>query len=80
MSKPQGPYNFDKKLVTAHYTIEVDTKAQYGCFEAHTGGEGGLWFVENELVDYDGFAVLPLEVAHALRNDGFVLEDVFFEE
>lgn len=85
-------YNFDKKMQTANFTVEVDTAACYGHFEHNECGDergGGLWFEVNiethrvgsdrilELVDYDGVACLPLEVSGALIDAGFVVNEEF---
>lgn len=67
-------YNFDWKLTTKHYTIEVDTKAEYGYFEHNELGDesgGGLWFKGKELIDYDGVFELPREVCQILMSSGF---------
>lgn len=65
-------YNFDVNLTTPHYTIEIDTAANYGYFENNkTGSGGGLWFEGKEILDYDGVSELPKEVEEALKNAGF---------
>lgn len=67
-------YDFSIKLDSGRYTIEVDTAAQYGYFQNdETGTEGGLWFENNTLTDYDGTEVLPKTVATALRKACFVV-------
>jgi hypothetical protein len=73
-------YNFDKKEQVGDWLVEVDTVAQYGYFENQEhGGEGGLWFTNNELVDYDGVYEIPKQVIMALQsmnlNVDYVLED-----
>ena len=73
-------YNFDKKQQVGDWLVEVDTQAQYGYFENQEyGGEGGLWFKNNELVDYDGVYEIPKQVIMALQsmhlNVDYVLED-----
>jgi len=65
-------YNFDLNLSTKRYAIEIDTLEQYGYFQSnHTGTEGGLWFDDRELIDYDGVVVLPKEVEQALIKAGY---------
>ena len=73
-------YNFDKKEQVGDWLVEVDTAKQYGYFENQEhGGEGGLWFKDNELVDYDGVYEIPKQVIMALQsmnlNVDYVLED-----
>ena len=61
--------NYDKKLNTKKFTVEISTIEQYGYFEHDVYGDelgGGLWFENNELVDFDGCMALPLEVADAI--------------
>ncbi len=63
-------YNFNLKMGTQNFTVEVDTKAKYGCFEHDTFGDncgGGLWFNKDlVLEDYDGVFELPSEVKNIL--------------
>jgi hypothetical protein len=63
-------YNFNLKFGTQNFTVEVDTKAKYGCFEHDTLGDhcgGGLWFDKDLMLeDYDGVADLPSEVKNVL--------------
>lgn len=37
--------------------------------------EGGLWFEEKEVVDYDGIYELPKEVKLAIRDMGYEIEE-----
>ena len=73
-------YNFDKKQQVGDWLVEVDTEKQYGYFESQEHGDGGgLWFTNNELVDYDGVYEIPKQVVMALQamnlNVDYVLED-----
>lgn len=84
-------YNFDTKLNTKNFTVEIDTQANYGYFEHNDLGDewgGGLWFdplpmseagltKKLELVDYDGVFELPAEVREALRGAGFIVGEEF---
>lgn len=81
-------YNFDVKLQTENFEIQVDTAECYGYFEHNTRGDecgGGLWFQIMatptcswlELIDYDGVSELPIEVAKALRGAGFIVSEEF---
>lgn len=75
-------YNFDVKLETTNFVIEIDTAARYGYFEHKNLGEdraGGLWFEETdtgalELVDFDGVYALPRPVAQALADNGYLVD------
>ncbi len=71
-------YNFDKKIQSGKFDVQVDTAAQYGYFEhEHYGDEvgGGLWFQDNALIDYDGVAALPMPVIKGLREMGMVVPE-----
>ena len=73
-------YNFDKVMKANKFEVCVDTARQYGYFEHDEWGDecgGGLWFENNALVDYDGVACLPKEVAAGLRGMGFVVSADF---
>jgi hypothetical protein len=63
-------YNFNLKMGTQNFTVEVDTKVKYGCFEHDTLGDncgGGLWFDKDLMLeDYDGVFELPSEVKNIL--------------
>ena len=63
-------YNFNCKLGTQNYTIDIDVKNKYGYFEHDTLGDqsgGGLWFDKDlKLIDYDGVFELPSEVKNIL--------------
>lgn len=84
-------YNFDTKLNTKNFTVEIDTQANYGYFEHNTKGDecgGGLWFQavpmseaglekKVELIDYDGVFALPKEVITVLRTAGYIVDEDF---
>lgn len=78
-------YNFNVKLETKNYTIEVAESDNYGYFEHHELGEergGGLWFERNiegklELMDYDGVPYLSKQVIAALREHGYIVDETF---
>lgn len=83
-------YNFIETLTEGKWTIQIDRDAQYGYFEHDEGGEGGLWFAPAasvqfalsadhplELMDYDGYAELPKDVATALRRAGYIVGPEF---
>lgn len=84
-------YDFALDCSTRSHDIKVDLAAKYGYFERNTNGEGGgLWFDQIgsnldyldprhlELVDYDGVACLPKDVAQALAWAGFALDSNFW--
>lgn len=64
------------------FTIRIHDGEKTGSFEladVKTGGnkwyaEGGLWFDEKELVDYDGVFELPEEILDKLEEWGFNVE------
>lgn len=69
-------YSFNKDISTKRYEIQIDTFEQYGYFQNKTSGtEGGLWFENDHLVDYDGVSCLPREVERALIAAGFTVDD-----
>lgn len=79
-------YNFIVLLQSLDYDIKIDLHEMYGYFDHQLGGEGGLWFqfTENdeglrqiELIDYDGVFQLPHQVIFALRNAGYVVDELF---
>jgi len=57
-------------------TVGVDSEAEYGYFEVYDiytqgnrfYGEGGLWFTNNKLVDYDGVFELSQHVINQLKK------------
>lgn len=62
--------NYNLDISTKDFEIKVDTNAGYGYFEHNELGDevgGGLWFIGNELTDYDGVFELPKQVEQALR-------------
>jgi len=65
-------YNFDKKTQVGKWSVDIDSERQYGFFEHDDYGEGGgLWFVDNMLVDYDGVYELPDNVIKGIEDLGF---------
>ena len=55
------------------YIINFNPLKQYGSFEMYSGdgdyyAEGGLWFHDNELTDYDGIFALPSEIYEQLHK------------
>lgn len=81
-------YTFDKAHTQGRYEVRIDTSAYYGYFEHDELGDelgGGLWFsyFDNgrlSLTDYDGVAVLPLSVCHALRALGCHVHPEFWPD
>lgn len=61
-------YNFDSKIQVGKWLIEIDSKAQYGYTQDDDGDfDIGLWFQNNELVDYDGCYSLPKQVIQGIE-------------
>lgn len=73
-----------EKDVVLEVTIGYDAEKEYGYFEFYdvkTGGdkwyaEGGLWFENEELYDYDGVFALPPFVWEMLEKKGFNVDYV----
>jgi hypothetical protein len=73
-----------EKDVVIEVTIGYDAEKEYGYFEFYdvkTGGdkwyaEGGLWFDNEELIDYDGVFELPTFVWEKLEEKGFNVDYV----
>jgi hypothetical protein len=83
-------YNFDLKIPTPKFTVEVSTAELYGWYEHDDLGDeagGGLWFeidtsapdgnLRLELVDYDGMAILPKPIVTSLRANGILVSEDF---
>lgn len=79
-NKASNTYVFNKDISTDRFEIKIDTTAGYGYFEHNTRGDecgGGLWFSGLELIEYDGTATLPKNVAEALHKDGYLVGEDF---
>lgn len=56
------------------YIVNFNELKQYGSFELYSNcddgyyAEGGLWFQDNELTDYDGIFALPSEIYNQLHK------------
>lgn len=70
--------NFDVNASTKDWTVEIDSAEKYGYFEHNrTGAGGGLRFDEEKvLVDYDGVFEVPEQVASALKEHGYIIEEI----
>tara|TARA_R100001443_G_scaffold113434_2_gene128064 strand:- start:515 stop:994 length:480 start_codon:yes stop_codon:yes gene_type:complete len=68
----------EKVIMT--YNVWADKIKQRGGFEMYDNSnhhaEGGLWFRENELVDYDGTFSLDLNIIDQLGKWGFNVDDM----
>ena len=56
--------------------IKIDLIKQYGHFEIYSSNnnyysEGGLWFADGMLIDYDGVYELPQTIKTQLKKWGF---------
>ena len=72
-----GEYNFDEHYETKSFSIDIDSKAEYGYFEHDQLGDefgGGLWFEGKRLIDYDGVFELPQQVIKELEANGYSME------
>jgi hypothetical protein len=77
-------YNFDLSAVNHDYTVRVDTKSMYGCFEFIGDDEdqyckGSLWFEKDgngglAVCDYDGVYELSPYVIDTLNRMGINTE------
>ena len=73
-----------EKDVELDVTIGYDAEKEYGYFEFYdvkTGGEkwyaeGGLWFDNGELTDYDGVFALPPFIWEMLEKKGLNVDYV----
>lgn len=68
---------------TKNYTVGIRPDEQYGYFESNSDDEydyveGGLWFENDELVDFDGTYSLPIEVIDAIIELGFRVDKAQF--
>ena len=66
------------KYETKNFEVVLLSETR-GYFEHHELGDncgGGLWFDDNELVDYDGVYYLPDEVLDVLESVGINIEEV----
>ena len=73
-----GESDWETKVMT--YNIEVITIKSRGFFEMFSNcgeyyTEGGLWFSDGELVDYDGIFSLPTEIVDQLKKWGYKIND-----
>ena len=68
-----GATDWEERKIT--FNVSYNPLTSYGCFEIYSDcgeyyGEGGLWFNENELVDYDGVFELSNEIKIQLDKWG----------
>lgn len=68
-------YSFTQKAREGKWEVFIDPAAGRGYFEHDDFGEGGgLWFEDQELIDYDGVFALRAEVATAIRSLGYIVD------
>lgn len=72
-------YDFTVRMGSQNFEVYYDPVSKYGYFEHIELGDncgGGLWFDEkNNLIDYDGVAVLPREVRDTLQRFNMIHPD-----
>jgi hypothetical protein len=74
----EAMHDYTETLESGNWLIKISPTTEYGYFENQdTGGEGGLWFDGNELIDYDGVYELPKEAYSALKGAGYILGEEF---
>ena len=74
-------YFAEKELSRMQFNITLkpaEGSRQYGSFECYDiddpytyYSEGGLWFKDNELIDYDGVYSLPHQILDYLELNGY---------
>lgn len=81
MENSFGSYKHTQ-AVQMEFTIGIiDTNRGYfELSDIETGGEnwyaeGGLWFDDKRLIDYDGVFNLPYQIVNELENMGYNVED-----
>lgn len=79
----EDKYNYTIDLSSGDWDVKIDPAQNYGYFE-YTGGtnegpeiQGGLWFNELDLQDYDGVYKLPKAVVDILKGAGYTGEEVW---
>lgn len=84
-SEQQPEYNYSVVIKTLDYEIGIDPDHNYGYFEHQgLGGAGSLWFTTNTdmqetfLANFDGMFMLPIQVADALRTNGYIVDEDFY--
>lgn len=81
-----GPVG-ERKTVMMQVSVKVNEATNYGCYELYdieSAGdqfyaEGGLWFKEKNLIDYDGIYALPDFIVEKLRDNGFIVPNSMVE-
>ncbi|MGS9896452.1 hypothetical protein [Acinetobacter baumannii] len=64
-----------KAIDVENFHIEINATTQRGWFEhGEEEIEGGLWFMDGVLVDYDGVFELPAAIVHGIHQLGFRVE------
>ena len=67
----------DLEEVDMKYYISIDPVKSYGFFEIIGGSyyaEGGLWFRDGKLIDYDGIYDLPNEIREQIKKFGYKVD------
>ena len=72
-----------EKIQIGKFEICIDKEKQYGYFEHNKYGDelsGGLWFENDNLVDFDGVMVLPKDVCKGIKILGYKCDTLQFCE
>lgn len=68
----------EKSITIDDVRVTITEDKNYGYFELgeteYDYIEGGLWFENNELVDYDGCYILPLRVGQIIKQLGYKID------
>ena len=74
-------FHGEKEEATMQFNVKVNDDRDYGSFECYDVddvityyAEGGLWFKDKELVDYDGVFSLPPQIVDCLREHGYKVD------
>jgi len=75
--------NWEAKSVVNKFDIGINLDTSKGWFEHHIFGDeqgGGLWFENDELIDYDGVYSLPEDVITGIKELGFIVSENFYKQ
>lgn len=71
-------HRYTKSLTIGKWETNISPSTNYGYFEnINNGNSGGLWFENNEIIDYDGVYELPQAVIEAVKKLGYGIDSSF---